>query len=538
MTSEQRSRRYFLPISLAVTAAVVFTGCTMEPEPLPVTGALIVGTTDEIGTLDPAGAADRGSLLVMANVYPHLLTTVAGSDEPVLDIAESAEFTSPTEYTVALRPGLTFANGHALTATDVKFSFDRITEIGVEGGPAASFEGVSGIEAVDEVTVVFTLSQSNDEAWPHVLASPAAAIVDEEVFLSNGLTDSANIVKGQPFAGQYVVETFREKELVQFRANASYGGVLEQPLSETVNLRYYGNPANLLRAVRDGDVDLATRGFTAENIEAVAAFDNLVVHTEPGGEIRFLAIDPVAAPFGSGAGANPTKALAVRQAIGDLVDRSFLVSELYAGVYEPLWSFAPASVREGEELMGLYGGADGAPDSARAKQRFTDADITPPVELSIHYSPESYGALAEVELDWVVRQLTQGGLFSVELVSEDEADFTAGLEGGIFPVFAFSYYPTVFDAEHFAEALFGDDSVLGERFGIPEVQELLATPTGGDTGALRADVVSDEFELLAERLPIVPLLQGNHVLIASTELAGVDAARAGSQLLRFATLSK
>src|SRR5690606_8415506 len=116
--------------------------------------------------------------------------------------------------------------------------------------------------------------------------------------------------------------------------------------------------------------------------------------------------------------------------------------------------------------------------------------------------------------------------------------FNEGIEGDGFPVFASSYFPTVFDAEGFVDALFGDDSVLGERFELPEVQALLSTPTGGDTGVTRADVNSQQFELLTQQLPIVPLLQGNHVLIASAGLAGVEAARAGSQLLRFAVLSK
>ena len=40
-------------------------------------------------------------------------------------IAESAKFTSPTEYRVVLRKGLTFADGDKLTSSDIEFSFDR-----------------------------------------------------------------------------------------------------------------------------------------------------------------------------------------------------------------------------------------------------------------------------------------------------------------------------------------------------------------------------------------------------------------------------
>ena len=48
-----------------------------------------------------------------------------GGAEPVPDLAESSSFTTPTEYTVKLKPGLKWANGHALDSKDVKFSFDR-----------------------------------------------------------------------------------------------------------------------------------------------------------------------------------------------------------------------------------------------------------------------------------------------------------------------------------------------------------------------------------------------------------------------------
>ena len=228
----------------------------------------------------------------------------------------------------------------------------------------------------------------------------------------------------------------------------------------------------------------------------------------------------------------------MRQAIAGLVDRSSLVSEVYAGAYEPLWSFAPASVRAGDELVSLYGTADGGPDVASATQRFRDAGISPPVALSIHFSAELYGAQAEEELGWVRRQLSQGGLFRVELLPMDAADFEEGLAGSGFPVFAGSFVPSVFDAEAYVEALFGAESVLGSRFELGDVQSLLASPSGGDSGVTRGEVVAEALELLAERVPIVPLLQGNHVVIASADLVGVEEARAGSQLLRFALLSK
>src|SRR5690348_9180642 len=66
-------------------------------------GTLTVGTTDKITTIDPAGSYDNGSLQVELQVYPFLMNTPLGSPDVKPDIAESASFTSPTEYTVKLK---------------------------------------------------------------------------------------------------------------------------------------------------------------------------------------------------------------------------------------------------------------------------------------------------------------------------------------------------------------------------------------------------------------------------------------------------
>src|SRR3954465_2898415 len=99
-------------------------------------GALTIGTTDKITSIDPAGSYDNGSFAVMNQVYPFLMNTPYGSPAVKPDIAESAEFTSPTQYTVTLKKGLTFANGNELTSSDVKFTFDRDIAIADPNGPS------------------------------------------------------------------------------------------------------------------------------------------------------------------------------------------------------------------------------------------------------------------------------------------------------------------------------------------------------------------------------------------------------------------
>ena len=123
MTSLAPSRRRVLAATAGLAAtALVLTACSGSDDDggadggsTSAGGALTIGTTDKVTTLDPAGSYDNGSFAVMNQVFPFLMNTPYGSPDVEPDIAESAEFTAPTEYTVTLKPGLTFANGHDLT---------------------------------------------------------------------------------------------------------------------------------------------------------------------------------------------------------------------------------------------------------------------------------------------------------------------------------------------------------------------------------------------------------------------------------------
>src|SRR4051812_20646235 len=171
-------------------------------------GTLTIGTTDKVTPLDPAGSYDNGSFAVMNQVFPFLMNTPLGSPEVEPDIAESAEFTSPTEYTVTLKPDLKWANGNDLTSSDVKFTFDRQVAIADPEGPSALLANLESTEAVDDTTVVFHLKAANDQTFPQVLSSPVGPIVDEEVLSADKVTPDQDIVDGNAFHGPYTITSY------------------------------------------------------------------------------------------------------------------------------------------------------------------------------------------------------------------------------------------------------------------------------------------------------------------------------------------
>src|SRR3954471_24533300 len=167
MTSGSSSRRRIVATAGMAATALVLAACGGSDGDSGDSGSgsggtLTIGTTDKVTTLDPAGSYDNGSFAVMNQVYPFLMNTPYGSPDVEPDIAESADFSSPTEYTVKLKSGLKFANGDALTSSDVKFSFDRQLAIADANGPSSLLSNLKGTAAPDDTTVVFTLKSAND----------------------------------------------------------------------------------------------------------------------------------------------------------------------------------------------------------------------------------------------------------------------------------------------------------------------------------------------------------------------------------------
>src|SRR4051812_14091522 len=320
MTSGSSSRRRIVATAGMAATALVLAACGGSDGDSGDSGSgsggtLTIGTTDKITSLDPAGSYDNGSFAVMNQVYPFLMNTTFGSPDVQPDIAQSADFTSPTDYTVKLKPGLKFANGHALTSSDVKFSFDRILKINDPNGPASLLANLAGVDATDDTTAVFHLKNANDQTFAQVLSTNVGPIVDEEVLSADALTPDADIVAGKAFAGPYTITNYDQNNLVSYEANPDYQGVLGAPKTAKVNVKYYADASNLKLDIQEGNIDVAFRSLSATDIADLRGNDNVQVVDGPGGEIRYITFNFNTQPYGATTPeADPAKALAVRQA--------------------------------------------------------------------------------------------------------------------------------------------------------------------------------------------------------------------------------
>ncbi|WP_412163406.1 ABC transporter substrate-binding protein [Curtobacterium flaccumfaciens] len=521
----------------AAATALVLTGCASSSVSDTELNGLSIGTTDKITSLDPAGSYDNGSFAVQNQVFPFLMNTPVGSPDVEPDIATKAEFTNPTTYEVTLKDGLEFANGNKLTSSDVKFSFDRELKINNENGPQSLLANLKSIDTPDDTTVVFNLDHA-DQTWPQVLSSPAGPIVDEDVFSATKLTSADDIVKGKAFAGQYQISSYKENDTIQYKTNPKYDGLLGKAKSDEVTASYYTKETDLKLAVQKGDVDVAYRSLTPTDISDLRKDDSLKVTDGPGGEIRYVVFNFKTQPFGTGQDdADEAKALAVRQAAADVVDRAQLAKEVYNDTFTPLYSMVPDGLTGAvQPFKEMYGDGDGGADVAKAKKTLSDAGVTGKVQLDIQYAPDHYGSASDDEYALLKQQLEDSGLFTVNIQSTVYTTYAQERTKDAYPVYQLGWFPDFSDADNYLSPFFTKENFVQNHYDDPEIQDLIAKEQAESDTDKRAALIEQAQEREATQISTLPLLQGKSVAVAGKDVKGLtlDA----SFKFRYATLSK
>jgi peptide/nickel transport system substrate-binding protein len=546
MTSAFHRRRAAVAIAGIAIGAVALAGCSSsDPASDPAAGGgeeentILVGTTDAVTTLDPAGSYDNGSLALQTQVFPYLFNTDYGSAEIQPDLAESAEFTSPTEYTVTIKPGLKWANGNDLTASDVKFTFDRQLAIAAENGPSSLLYNLESTDAPDDTTVVFNLKAENDQVFQQILTSFPGAIVDEDVFSATELTSDDDIVAGNAFGGPYSIDSYDFNQSVSLVPNESYEGLLSAAANDGVILTYFADSSNLKLAVEQGDVDVAYRSLSATDVEDLRGNDDVKVVDGPGGETRYIVFNFDTMPYGAKTDdADEAKSLAVRQAAADLIDREAIAEQVYKGTYTPLYSFVPAGfVGATEPLKELYGDGAGAPDADAAAAVLEEAGVETPVTLDLQYnSDDHYGPSSGDEYALVKSQLEAGGLFTVNLQSTEWVQYSKDRVDDKYPAYQLGWFPDYSDADNYLTPFFLKENFLENHYDNPEVNDMILQQAVTLDVDERTALIEEIQEKVAGDLSTLPLLQGAQIAVTATDVEG--ATLDASFKFRFAPLTK
>ena len=161
-------------------------------------------------------------------------------------LAESFANVSPTEWRLVLRSDVKFHDGSAMTAEDVKASFEKLD---IEGHPGhnprlSRLLGIESITVENENTLLFKTKKPNS-AFLWSLTEPSAAVMKEG-------TEELPLIGTGPFV--FVsAETDKNYETRKF---ADYWG--GEPKLDRIVMDALSDPSVAKLALQAGDVDLVT----------------------------------------------------------------------------------------------------------------------------------------------------------------------------------------------------------------------------------------------------------------------------------------
>jgi peptide/nickel transport system substrate-binding protein len=482
----------------------------------------ILGTTDTVTSLDPAGSYDLGSSTLQYQMYQQLLTIPAGQTTPVGDAAESCKYDNPTTFTCTLRPGLKFSNGHDLTSSDVKFSFERNLNIADPSGASVLLASLKSVETPDEQTVVFHLNKPDTTFQYVVTHASAGSIVDEEVFPADKLVANEQAVGSGPFE----MAQYEDGNQAVLQKSDTYKGPNEAKSSQ-VFVKYYKEPSALKLAVENEEVDVAWRTLSPTDLKDLQQSDEVDVINGEGSEIRYFVWQ-----LGTQMGGEP----AVRQAVAELIDRDAIAQRAYDGTVDPLYSIVPPGFPgQVDAFLDKYGN-DQSVDQAR--QLLQQAGIKTPVTLSLGYTPSHYGPAAVDEATELKRQLDASGLFKVQLKSAEWTQYQELYKQNAYDLFQLGWFPDFLDADNYLSPFFVDGGFYANNYSNPQINKLVAKEQGTSNEQVRQQAFEQMQRIVAEDVPLIPSWVGKNTAVVNPAMQGVEQTLDPAFIFRMWTVSK
>jgi len=309
-------------LAAGTTLALALGGLTGAMAQTP-PGVLIVGQIAEPKALDPAAVTAVNDFRILMNLYDGLVRYKDGTLEIEPALATGWEISEDgTVYTFTLREGVKFHDGSDFNAQAVKFNFDRMLQEDHpfhDTGPfplAFFFSAVENVEAVDELTVRFTL---NGPYAPFLsnLAYPTGLIVSPAAVEQHG----ADFGRNPSGTGAFTFAEWRSNEAVVVEANADYWD--GAPELQAVVFRPITDANTRTAEMLAGGIDLMVEVPPV----ALSEFqgEQYMVHEQAGPHVWFLILNAKEGPFAD---------KRVRQAANYAVNKTALVEEVLEGTAE------------------------------------------------------------------------------------------------------------------------------------------------------------------------------------------------------------
>ena len=516
---------------------------------------LVIGTTDDEISFDPADAYDYFSGNIIQNTMAMLLTYVPGTTNLTPDLlseiptlANGGISADGLNYTLHLRANLKFEDGRAINSTTLKYSWDRVVKL--NGLPAFLLDYISGaheyfgalqtkdatvianayanytaqgVKIVDGTTVKVALRQKWSP-FVSLLAFTVTTIVNPKSFTNDRFYP--NVVVS---SGPYRLSTYLPHQRYELTANANYYGTA--PKMNRVTIVRYTTSVDLKLAMSTGVIDVAYRSLLPPDFSSFASNPNVKTLQGASPVIRYLVFNmcssadatagkcPRATIFSDASGTLLRKALAYAS------NRTDIATSAYSNTVSPLYSLIPEGMFGHEDVFKTTYGA--SPNIAAAQSLLTQAgySTTNKLSLTLWYTPSHYGDPEIFVAQALKRAWEATNMVAVTLNEKEWADYKVARTAGQFEVFLLGWFPDYFDSDDYVFPFLhwasGGSAQFGDWYHNDSMDTIIEAQAAAADPVQRAQLLGQIQQGLAADVPYVPLWQTNQAVVFKPTVSGI-----------------
>ncbi len=489
------SRRSFTAVVrllLVLTTCFSF-ACNREVKPDEVTMVI----EKNVKKLDPRISNDSADERIRQLLF-NGLTRKNEKFEAVPDLAATIEAAPDSRtFTFKLREGIRFHDGKALTAQDVKYTFDTMLQMKESQKRGELSQYLDFVEAPNAQTVIFRLKKAA-AGFPNMIIP--VGIIPE---------GTASTIGNKPTGtGPFKFVSFAEAQEIVLAANENYAD--GKPVINLLRVRMIEDGNTRDSELRKGSADLAINAdFDPITIEGLKKAPGLKVIQADGTNVAHLGMnlnDPI------------LKDARVRQAIAYAIDREAIIRDLLQGQARPASSVLPPAQWAYEPKVTTY-----QLDLEKAKQlldaagRKAEGD-QPRFKLTLKVSPLAvFRKTAEVMQEQLRRVGIELEIQTLEFQTLTQ-DLTTGNYQMFFRIAVGGNQSTDIFRFFYHSASIPPNGQNRMRYANPRVDKLLDAALTAPREK-QQQIFSEVQKILADELPHIYLWYQNAVVVQRDRLA-------------------
>jgi peptide/nickel transport system substrate-binding protein len=322
----------------------------------PTGGELVVGKDQEGPGLDPAKNPASAAIRIFDLMYSRL-TRLDAQMRPQPDLAEKWEISPDGKtYVFHLRKGVKFHNGRDLSATDVKYTYERIINPETASIARSFFEPIDHVDATDPLTVTVVLKTAYTPFLVNTAASWAGIVAKEVVETNKG-----DLNKVDAGSGPFKLQEWTPDTRTVLVRNPDYY-VAGQPAVDKITYLIMPEESARIAALRTGNIHFTV--LTAAGFDTIKSDPAVKAVEGPTLGYFYLGMNVAKPPFDK-----PQ----VRQAISYAVDRNEIISSVFRGHARPTGP-VPSAMADWAVDMSQFDTYK--PNIDKAKQLMSEAGVS------------------------------------------------------------------------------------------------------------------------------------------------------------------